>query len=209
MSERRTSYNTIKDRAIGEIIEKKSRFIANVIHIESEEEAISHIEKIKKENWDARHNCYAYILGKDGETVRFSDDGEPSGTAGKPMLEVLQKRELTEVLVVVTRYFGGVLLGTGGLARAYTDATIEGLENGKLQTLRLYQTVSLTLDYGMVGAVKNILSKEDIITISENYMENVVMEIGLLIEDKDIILSKITNATNGKAKIEPGDEIFI
>lgn len=209
MNNKNISYKTIQGSSVGEITEKKSRFIADIIHIESEEEAISCIEKIKKENWDARHNCFAYVLGKESDIIRFSDDGEPSGTAGKPILEILQKRELTEILVVVTRYFGGVLLGTGGLVRAYSQATATALDNAKLVTRQLYKKLSINLDYGAVGTIKNILSKEEVILIAENYMESVVMNIGVLPEEMDRIIDKITNVTNGKAKFEYGEEIYL
>ena len=111
----------------GELEEKKSRFIANTLPISTQEEAIEFIEKIKKQYWDARHNCYAYVLGDRHEIQRFSDDGEPGGTAGKPMLDVLLGEDIHNIVVVVTRYFGGTLLGTGGLVRAYSGATKEGL----------------------------------------------------------------------------------
>jgi len=120
MEQMENSYKTIVSYGEGEIVEKKSKFLCKIYPVHSEEEALAHIEQLKKQYWDARHNCYAYIIGKNSETVRCSDDGEPSGTAGRPMLEVLQKEELKDVLAVVTRYFGGVLLGTGGLVRAYT-----------------------------------------------------------------------------------------
>ena len=111
----------------GEIVEKKSRFIANIFPVHSEEEALAYIEEIRKKHYDARHNCFAYVIGEKNEVMRGSDDGEPSGTAGRPMLEVLLGEELHDVLAVVTRYFGGTLLGTGGLVRAYSAAVKEGL----------------------------------------------------------------------------------
>ena len=119
----------VMEKGIGEIIEKKSRFIAHVLNVETEEQAQDYINKLKKKYWDARHNCYAYVIGDKGEIKKFSDDGEPSGTAGKPILDLIESRELTNCLVVVTRYFGGILLGTGGLVRAYQGATIEGFNN--------------------------------------------------------------------------------
>ena len=115
----------------GEFIDKKSRFIAYICNIESEEQAVKIISEIKKKYWDARHNCYAYILGDNNEVQRFSDDGEPSGTAGKPILEVITGNECSNCLCVVTRYFGGVLLGTGGLIRAYTNAAKDALDNSR------------------------------------------------------------------------------
>ena len=147
-------YNTLRGEAIGEIVVKKSRFIANIFHVESEDEALSILERMRKQYWDARHNCYGYIIGKNKELVRFSDDGEPGGTAGKPILEVIKGRDLTDILVVVTRYFGGVLLGTGGLVRAYTDATIEGLSNADLVTVTYMQKLSVEVDYNTIGKLK-------------------------------------------------------
>ena len=122
-------FRTVYRGGTGEIVEKKSRFIATVRLVESEEEALSCLEALRKKYWDARHNCFVYIIGENQETVRCSDDGEPSGTAGRPMLDVVQGAGLRNVLVVVTRYFGGTLLGTGGLVRAYSQAVQEGLAN--------------------------------------------------------------------------------
>ena len=125
------AYNTIYEGGTDEIVEKKSRFIAQVFPVETEEEVATILEQMKKKYWDARHNCSAYVLGERQELMRCSDDGEPSQTAGKPMMDVLTGAGLTNVAVVVTRYFGGTLLGTGGLVRAYTAATIEGLKNSE------------------------------------------------------------------------------
>ena len=126
-------FNSIKENVSGEIIEKKSRFIANIFYIESESEAEDIIKEIKKEYYDARHNCFAYIIDRENIS-KFSDDGEPSGTAGVPILNILKGRNLSNILVIVTRYFGGTLLGTGGLVRAYSDATIEALKNADIIT---------------------------------------------------------------------------
>ena len=123
---------TIKQNTAAEIVEKKSKFIANLFYVQNEEEAEEIIKSIKKKYYDARHNCYAYnVLTKKGIVARSSDDGEPSGTAGMPMLNILQKNELINVLVVVTRYFGGILLGTGGLVRAYSEALVKAIENAE------------------------------------------------------------------------------
>ena len=122
-----TSYDTVYTGGSDEIVEKKSRFIAQVFPVKTEEEVMQLLEAARKKYWDARHNCYAFVLGADGEISRCSDDGEPSGTAGRPILEVLTKRGLKDVLVIVTRYFGGTLLGTGGLVRAYSQAAQAGL----------------------------------------------------------------------------------
>ena len=121
-------YRTIYRGGEDEIVEKKSRFIATVVPVNTEEEALEFVEKTRKKYWDARHNCFAYIIGERGQLQRCSDDGEPNGTAGKPMLDVLLGNELRNVAVVVTRYFGGTLLGTGGLVRAYSGAVKAGLD---------------------------------------------------------------------------------
>lgn len=203
------SYNTIEGIASGEIVEKKSRFIATVIHVESEEEANARIEELKKKYWDARHNCYAFILGKGSETMRFSDDGEPSGTAGKPILEVLKGRELTNTLVVVTRYFGGVLLGTGGLVRAYTDSTIEGLSNADLRTMQLMQCVGIDIDYNTIGKLKYMLASNEINILNEAYTDAVRVNIALPVNEVQRYLDSITDVTNGKATFEMLEEQYI
>ena len=203
------SYNTIEGIASGEIVEKKSRFIATVMHVESEEEANARIEELKKKYWDARHNCYAYILGKGSETMRFSDDGEPSGTAGKPILEVLKGRELTNTLVVVTRYFGGVLLGTGGLVRAYTDSTIEGLSNADLRTMQLMQCVGIDIDYNTIGKLKYMLASNEINILNEAYTDAVRVNIALPVNEVQRYLDSITDVTNGKATFEMLEEQYI
>lgn len=205
MSAQVKEYLTIFDEASGEIVEKKSRFIATVIHVESEEEAISHIERLKKLYWDARHNCYAFILGIGSETMRFSDDGEPSGTAGKPILEVLKGRGLTNVLVVVTRYFGGVLLGTGGLVRAYTDSTQEGINNSDIKKMTLMQRVSVHVDYNSVGKLKYVLASDSIEVVDEIYTDSVQIDIALPVDNISQITDKITDVTSGKAAFDLGD----
>ena len=131
----------------GEIEEKKSRFIAHVYPVQSEEQAVSYINEVKKKYWDARHNCWAYSIGEKQPALRCSDDGEPSGTAGKPMLEVVTGQELHNVVAVVTRYFGGTLLGTGGLIRAYTKSTQEGIKESMVIEKCLGVMLSLTCDY--------------------------------------------------------------
>lgn len=205
MSAQVKEYLTIFDEASGEIVEKKSRFIATVIHVESEEEAVSHIERLKKLYWDARHNCYAFILGMGSETMRFSDDGEPSGTAGKPILEVLKGRGLTNVLVVVTRYFGGVLLGTGGLVRAYTDSTQEGINNSDIKKMTLMQRVSVHVDYNSVGKLKYVLASDSIEVVDEIYTDSVQIDIALPVDNISQITDKITDVTSGKATFDLGD----
>ena len=203
------SYNTIFDDATGEIVEKKSRFIANIFHVESEEEATAIIERTKKQYWDARHNCYAFILGKGSEIKRFSDDGEPQGTAGKPILEVISGKELTNILVIVTRYFGGVLLGTGGLVRAYSDATNEGLNNAFLKTMCLMKQTVVGIDYNSVGKLKYLLASEGIIVVDEQYTDVVKLIVAIPTDDNDRIIKKITDATGGKAVYEELEETYV
>lgn len=208
MGEKITSYNTIFEEATGEIVEKKSRFIATAMHVESEEEAINYIDAFKKKYWDARHNCYAFILGMGSETMRFSDDGEPSGTAGKPILEVLKGRELTNTLVIVTRYFGGVLLGTGGLVRAYTDSTVAALDNAQLKTMCLMKEVSIAVDYSSIGKLKYILANEGIDIVDEQYTDTVTVKTAIRTGDVAGIIKKVTDATSGKASYEEGNELY-
>ncbi len=196
------AYKAVYEGKTGELVEKKSRFIATVFSIESEEEALEKVAAMKKKYWDARHNCYAYVVGDNNEIQRFSDDGEPSQTAGKPMLDVLLAQKIHNVLVVVTRYFGGILLGTGGLVRAYSKATKMGLDNSILLD-KVYGTrMTVKIDYTVAQKIKYIISQLDIYSIDTKYTdvveEDVVVEDDLLEEFKQ----KINEATNGNAKLE-------
>ncbi len=148
------SYKTIYRGGQGEITEKKSRFIATVREVKSEEEAQAFVEEMKKKYWDARHNCYAYVIGEHREYTRCSDDGEPGQTAGRPMLDVLLGEELYNTAVVVTRYFGGVLLGTGGLVRAYSKAVQEGLANSCVIEKKHGVLLSVDTDYNGLGRIQ-------------------------------------------------------
>ncbi len=210
MNNIREQYNTIVSTVSGEITEKRSRFIATAFHIESEDEANTVIAETKKKYWDARHNCYAYTVGIDNEISRFSDDGEPGGTAGRPILDVLKNRELTNTLVIVTRYFGGVLLGTGGLVRAYTDSTLEALkagqESGSLVTMCYMQNMTIKTDYNLSGKVQYILSGEERVSINNiRYEADVDFEVAVQTGYSGAIVDKITDVTNGKAVIDMGD----
>ena len=206
MSQNTENYYTIESECSDEIVVKKSRFIGTVYHVETEEEALSIIQSAKKQYWDAKHNCYAYVIGQKSELMRFFDDGEPSGTAGKPILEVLKGRELTYTLVIVTRYFGGVLLGTGGLVRAYTDATVAGIEAGNVLNMRLQRKVVMTVDYNTVGKVKYSLSEMGINIVDEQYGEDVRLVTSIDSMAVESIIDKITDVTNGKAEFEKLDE---
>ncbi len=202
-------YKTIKQYGEGEIVEKKSRFLGKIKKVETEEEALSYIESIKKQHWDARHNCFAYIIGTKGETVRCSDDGEPSGTAGKPMLEVLQNQELRNVVAVVTRYFGGVLLGTGGLVRAYTQATQEALKEAEICTMTPVSVLDIQTDYNVIGKVKYTLVQEEISVFNEEYTVDVVVTAAVPMDKKEYLTKKLTEVTNGKVVMEEKEQIYM
>lgn len=200
-------YRVILEEGTGEITEKKSRFIATVKKVESEEEAAAFIESMKKKYWDASHNCSAVILGKRGEWMRSSDDGEPSGTAGRPMLEVLLGEKLRGVAVVVTRYFGGTLLGTGGLVRAYTQAVKEGLAGCKLGTMRAGVKLAVETDYGGIGKILYILGEWGLEPEESLYAENVRLVLTVPLEKKDAFCKEITEATAGQAGIKILEEL--
>ena len=192
----------------GEIVEKRSRFIATVARCETEEEAVRFIDSMKKKYWDARHNCSAFVIGDRGELTRCSDDGEPSGTAGRPMLEVLLGEELHNVCVVVTRYFGGVLLGTGGLVRAYTQAVKEGLAQCKVGTKRRGCELEIHTDYNGIGKILYLLGQRGIEPTESEYTDVVMLRILIPMEDEERIRKEITEVTLGKADIEKKKELF-
>jgi len=185
----------------GEIEEKKSRFIATVCAVNSEEEAVSQIAALRKQYYDARHNCYAYIIGENEELVRSSDDGEPSGTAGRPILEVIKGEHLVNTLVVVTRYFGGTLLGTGGLVRAYTAAAKAGIANSitieKLPGIRL----NIGTDYEKLGKIQYLIAELNIITLNTDYTDTVTFDIIVPTEIFDKFQSSLMDATLGKCTV--------
>ena len=200
------NYRIVFTGGSGEIVEKKSRFIATVSPVESEEEALAFIEKTRKQYWDARHNCFAYVIGDHQELMRFSDGGEPQGTAGKPMLDVLLGEELHNTAVVVTRYFGGTLLGTGGLVRAYSGAVQEGLRSCVLAEKRKGLQLSIGTDYSGIGKVQYLLGQRGIRILSSEYTEQVVLTVLVPLEQKRELLDALTEGTNGKARLTPGDE---
>ena len=186
------NYRIVFAGGSGEIVEKKSRFIATVSPVESEEEALAFIEKTRKQYWDARHNCFAYVIGDHQELMRFSDDGEPQGTAGKPMLDVLLGEELHNTAVVVTRYFGGTLLGTGGLVRAYSGAVQEGLRSCVLAEKRKGLQLSIGTDYSGIGKVQYLLGQRGIRILSSEYTEQVVLTVLVPLEQKRELLDALT-----------------
>ena len=199
---------TVYEGGEGEITEKKSRFIATVCPVHSEQEALAFIEKMKKKYWDARHNCYAYILGENQTCMRSSDDGEPQGTAGHPMLDVLAGEKLYDVAVVVTRYFGGVLLGTGGLVRAYSKAVQEGLKNSILMEKKRGIPVVLETDYTGIGKLQYLTASRQIIVLDTLYEDCVKMKILLDPEQTAAFHGEVMDAISGKAVWQEQEEIF-
>lgn len=191
----------------GEITEKKSRFIATVMPVESEDEAVSFINETKKKYWDARHNCSAFVIGKRQELTRCSDDGEPAGTAGRPMLDVLLKENIHNAAVVVTRYFGGVLLGTGGLVRAYQQATKAGLSASEIIEKKDGAVLFIRTDYTGIGRLQYLFAQEKITVMDTAYEADVLVKAVIPENDKKRIEKTIIEQTNGTAKLEWGDEV--
>lgn len=200
-------YKIIAYGGTGEIEEKKSRFIAQVAAVATEEEALAFIEARRKRFWDARHNCYAYVLGESAQTVRFSDDGEPAGTAGRPILEVLLNSGIRNLVVVVTRYFGGVLLGTGGLVRAYTKAAQAGLAASEVRTMQYGYEIDLVTDYNGIGKIQYLLGQRGI-SVEADYTEQVTVKIRIPFEDKDAIMREVTEATAGRVQITVSEALY-
>ena len=192
----------------GEIVEKKSRFIANIKSVETVEEAQVYIEEMKKKYWDARHNCSAFSVGTEQVTTRCSDDGEPSGTAGKPILEVISGSGIHNIVVVVTRYFGGTLLGTGGLVRAYTDATRAGIENSDIVEKIPGRRVDIAMDYTDLGKLQYMLAQNEVLTEDTEYTDKVIIHALFPESDKEKLKKKITEATSGRVMTQEGEEVY-
>lgn len=203
------NFRTLNKRVQTEIIEKKSRFIGNALSISSEDEAINFISQIKKKYYDARHNCFAYVINKDIPIIKFSDDGEPNGTAGKPILDVLLGEKLKNVVIVVTRYFGGILLGTGGLVRAYQKATKECISLAQIIDINTYIKIFITLDYSLLGKVQYEISNNNCIIINTNYTDLVKISIYVKTENLENFIKNIICLTNNKIKIEKEKEYFL
>lgn len=194
--------------AEAEIVEKKSRFIATVRPVANEAEAVAFIDEMKKKYYDARHNCSAFVIGSKGELTRSSDDGEPSGTAGRPMLEVLVGSEIRNIAVVVTRYFGGTLLGTGGLVRAYTSAVKEAL--AKCETIRQQYGVKLKIktDYNGVGKIQYLLANKGVCIIDSIYAADVELVTFVPIEQYDALRKELIEVTSAKAGLEELERLY-
>lgn len=197
-------FKTIKENIFAQIVEKKSKFIANVFYIETMEEAEDIIKQMKKKYYDARHNCYAYIVfDKERRLIeKCSDDGEPSGTAGIPILTVLKGNNLCNALVIVTRYFGGILLGTGGLVRAYTGATESALEEATFVTMKIGVEAKVVLSYDSVENFRYYARKNNINIINEEYSDNVEFLIEISNEMLKKLLKDIDNSSMKLTKID-------
>ena len=201
-------YRIVFEGGEDEIVEKKSRFIATVIPAETEEEALSFIESMRKKYWNATHNCFAYVIGERNQLQRCSDDGEPSGTAGRPMLDVLLGEEIHNIAVVVTRYFGGTLLGTGGLVRAYSSATQAGIRASKIITKMKGYCLTIKTDYTGLGKIQYILGQRGIKILDSIYTENVQLDVLLPEDEVKSVMAEITEGTNARAMQELGDECW-
>lgn len=195
-------FYTIKKSGSHEITIQKSRFIGYVSRVYSEDEAQAFISDIKKTHYNATHNCSAYIIGDHDQIQKANDDGEPSGTAGVPMLEVLKKRKLKNTAIVVTRYFGGIKLGAGGLIRAYGSTTSETINQIGVMQCDLMQEISLTIEYPILGRLENHLRQSATIIDAINYLENVELIVYIPINDVDLFQSEMINLTSDQITIE-------
>lgn len=201
-------YKILWEGGTGEIVEKKSRFIADTKPVESEEEALEFIESVRKKYWDARHHCFAYCVGDKNQVVRCSDDGEPSQTAGRPMLDVLLGEELHDVCVVVTRYFGGTLLGTGGLVRAYSEAAREGIRNSWVLEKCLGRRMGIDTDYTGIGKIQYILAQRQITVLHTEYTDKVRLEVMVPSGEAKGLEAEITEGTSGRAAVDEGELVY-
>lgn len=196
------SYKTLKEYGEASFIERKSRFISYSMPATTEEQAIEFLSSIKKKHYDATHNCYAYILGESASIQRSSDDGEPSGTAGMPILEILRKEGLTNTIVVVTRYFGGILLGAGGLIRAYAEGAKLAVSAAGIIEVRAFSFYSVHIDYSQLGKIQRESMKKEYLIKDILYTDMVEMTFLIPPEQKDALIGDINNWTNGNAVIE-------
>lgn len=200
-------FSTVLNTCNAEITEKRSRFIATISHIESETEAFKFISDIKSKYWDAKHNVYAFVLEK-GNVARFSDDNEPHGTAGKPVLDVILGNKLKNVVIVVTRYFGGVLLGTGGLVRAYSSAAAKAVEGSEIYEMRNCISVNIKCEYNQFEIVKKILENFSAEIVHTEFLSDVIIKANIEEVFYNNFSEKLINSLNGRVKIEEIDEFY-
>ncbi|OAS85800.1 MULTISPECIES: YigZ family protein [Metabacillus] len=202
-------YYTVKGYGEHEIIIQKSRFICYIERVTNEQDAQSFIQQIKKKHYDANHNCSAYIIGENDHIQKANDDGEPSGTAGVPMLEVLKKKQLKDTVVVVTRYFGGIKLGTGGLIRAYGKSVSEGLGAIGIVERKLMRVMHTKIDYTWLGKVENELRSSTFLLKEIHYLNDVEVEAYVEEDNKGTFIDWMTELTNGKGYISEGEVTYL
>lgn len=205
----RENYMTIATTGTKELQISKSRFIAHCSRAETEEEAINFIQTIKKEHHNATHNCSAYLIGAHDQIQKANDDGEPSGTAGVPMLEVLKKQGLKDVVVVVTRYFGGIKLGAGGLVRAYGKATTQGIEASGIVERKLYKRMKVAVDYTLLGKLENEVRNSQFLLVNISYSEHVDFFIDVENTEENFFQEWMTDLTSGKSTISQEKQHFL
>lgn len=202
-------YYTVKGYGETEIVIEKSRFIAYVTRAETEQEAQEFIQTIKKKHWNATHNCSAYLIGENDQIQKANDDGEPGGTAGVPILEVIKKKNLKDTVVVVTRYFGGIKLGAGGLIRAYSKSASEGIKAAGVVRRKLMRVMHTKVDYSWLGKLENEL-RSSVYTIKEiHYLENVEFEVFVEESQTENFIKWMTELTNGQGEISEGDLLYL
>ncbi|MEK4853950.1 YigZ family protein [Paenibacillus sp. FSL H7-0756] len=201
-------YRTVRTPGSLEVVIRKSRFIGHVMPVENEEEAVQFIDSIKKQHWNATHNCSAYMIGERDEIQRQSDDGEPSGTAGKPILEVIRSQQVKNVAIVVTRYFGGIMLGAGGLIRAYTDGAVLALEAGEVITRVLRREVFVEIEYTWLGKVENALRSRNIQTGETLFTDKVTLLCLPRNDEGDAFIAWITDLTEGQSLVTEGRRLY-
>ena len=201
--------SSVRGESYAEYVIKKSKFIARAVHITTEEEAQAYLRDGKKQYWDARHNCYAYRLGMNFEKQKSSDDGEPSGTAGKPILEVLKNKGLTNTLVVVTRYFGGIKLGTGGLIRAYGTAAVAALDNAIIEDYIDCRILYLQTDYSFLSATERLLPDFEAVITKRDFADFVGLTVEVPEDKADEYLLALRDKTNGALTVREKDKKIV
>lgn len=202
-----TSYRTIREYAEDEFVERKSRFIGSVQPCKTEEDALRFIEQKRKQYWDATHNVYAYIL-RNGGLKRCSDDGEPQGTAGRPVLDVLEKEGLTDICVIATRYFGGTMLGAGGLVRAYSHTSKIAVDAAEILNLSVCYRYRMSFEYPLYGKISYILPNYPLKVLDSDFGELVRMEFLVRYDRREAFLKALTELTNGQVVPEELDSCF-
>lgn len=200
-------YKTVEKEGVDEFIEKKSRFIGHVKPVKTQQEATEFINLLKSKYWDATHNVYAYVL-RENNICRSSDDGEPSGTAGVPVLDVLLKEQLVDVCVVVTRYFGGTLLGAGGLVRAYSHGSKIAVESGGIITMAPCKIMTVSVNYSFYDRMNNLLADSGANVIESDFSDVVNIKFSIKADNKDVLADKLTQQSNGKYSLKEIGEEF-